>query len=68
VINWRELEERAIVVTDESNRILTREELERNEFIEELDVPGLRRRVASALIRIGEKIDPSIVATDDEAA
>jgi hypothetical protein len=47
---------------------MTREDRLRNELIEELEAPvSLRRRVASALIRIGERIDPNAVASDEAA-
>jgi hypothetical protein len=62
--NWRELEERAMVAQDEADYDLNEEERIRLELIEELDEnrPALRRRVASALIRLGEKIDPPALA------
>lgn len=65
MINWQDMEERVDTYGQEAAAVGI-EDSERAEFIDEFESEhNLRRRVASALISLGVRLDPSAAGSVD---
>lgn len=63
MFNWREIEELATARLQQSHRCLSEPERLRIQFLDEIEAARrpLRSRLASALVRIGARLDPHVV-------